>query len=73
MWSVRLIPSDTKIDFVGKRRVAFIVSAVLVVGSILAFLVQGLNFGIDFRGGILSRRRQAVRPTCRRCAARWGR
>ena len=53
MWSVRLIPAETKFDFVGKRRVAFGLSAVLVVASVLFFLVQGLNFGIDFRGGIL--------------------
>ncbi|NBC95914.1 MAG: protein translocase subunit SecF [Deinococcus-Thermus bacterium] len=50
---LRLVPRKTSIDFIGKRRFAFPVSAVLIVASILATLVLGLNFGIDFRGGIL--------------------
>ena len=53
MRTFKLVPDETKFDFVGKRRGAFILSAVLVVVSVLVFLVQGLNFGIDFRGGIL--------------------
>ncbi len=48
-----VVPANTAIDFVGKRKLAFGLSIVLVVISIGAFLVQGLNFGIDFRGGIL--------------------
>ena len=35
------------------RHVAFFVSLILIIGSILAFAVKGLNYGIDFRGGIL--------------------
>ncbi|MEM7741696.1 MAG: hypothetical protein AAF225_12960, partial [Pseudomonadota bacterium] len=48
----QLIPSDTKIDFVRFRLVALIISALLLAGSITAFLTIGLNFGIDFRGGV---------------------
>jgi preprotein translocase subunit SecF len=50
---LRLIPDDTKIDFIG-RRVLFIgASVVLIVLSIILVAVRGINFGVDFRGGIL--------------------
>jgi preprotein translocase subunit SecF len=50
---IRFVPRNTKIPFVPWRRYAFTFSGLLVLGSILAFLTMGLNFGIDFRGGIL--------------------
>ena len=53
MKPLSLIPADTKIDFVGRRKIAFVFSGILLIISIVAFLVQGLNLGIDFRGGIL--------------------
>jgi len=53
MRPLRLIPANTRIDFVGKHRLAFGVSSVLIVASIVLTLILGLNFGIDFRGGIL--------------------
>ncbi len=41
-------------DFLGKRRVAVVASAILIGGSILFFALRGANnFGIDFRGGDL--------------------
>lgn len=48
-----VIPANTTIDFIGKRKMAFGLSIILVIISIGAFLTQGLNLGIDFRGGIL--------------------
>jgi preprotein translocase subunit SecF len=48
-----VVPANTAFDFVGKRKFAFGLSILLIVISVGAFLVQGLNFGIDFRGGIL--------------------
>lgn len=48
-----VVPANTAIDFVGKRKLAFGLSIILIVLSVGAFLTQGLNFGIDFRGGIL--------------------
>ena len=48
-----VIPANTAIDFVGKRKFAFGLSILLILVSVGAFLVQGLNLGIDFRGGIL--------------------
>ncbi|QQP91585.1 protein translocase subunit SecF [Skermanella sp. TT6] len=53
MRPIRLIPDNTKIDFIGRRLIAFAFSALLVLGSVLVIATQGLNFGIDFRGGIL--------------------
>ncbi len=38
-------------DFLGKRVYAYFVSGVLLLASVVALWVQGLNFGVDFRGG----------------------
>ncbi len=44
---------DLKIDFMGRRREAMIFSAALILISIGALVVRGLNFGLDFTGGTL--------------------
>lgn len=45
----------TNFDFLGSRKLAFLLSAVLMVGSLILLIpgVRGLNFGIDFTGGVL--------------------
>ncbi|MBO6785108.1 MAG: protein translocase subunit SecF [Alphaproteobacteria bacterium] len=48
-----MVPQNTNVNFVGYRRFAYPLSAILIVVSIAMFFAQGLNFGIDFRGGIL--------------------
>lgn len=53
MKPLSLVPAGTKIDFLSKRFVAFIFTAVLLLGSVGLLGLNGLNFGIDFRGGIL--------------------
>ena len=50
---VSLIPVGTRIDFMRRRKLAAAASIGLALASALLFLVQGLNYGIDFRGGIL--------------------
>ena len=50
---IHFIPADTKIDFVAKRWWAFSVTILLVIITIVALCVKGLNLGIDFKGGIL--------------------
>ena len=50
---LRFVPANTKIDFVGRRMMAYIISGFIVLGSLALLGVQGLNFGIDFRGGTL--------------------
>ncbi|SDM31222.1 protein translocase subunit secF [Franzmannia pantelleriensis] len=49
-------------DFMGKRRLAFIVSAVLLLVSIGSLVVQQLNLGLDFTGGTLVEVRYATAP-----------
>ncbi len=50
---LRLVPDDTHIRFMWLRRFTMPLSAAMSVLSIVLFLVVGLNFGIDFRGGSL--------------------
>jgi SecD/SecF fusion protein len=40
-----------RVDFIGKRRIWFAISAAVVAFSLLALGVKGLNLGIDFEGG----------------------
>ncbi|KCV83455.1 preprotein translocase subunit SecF [Actibacterium atlanticum] len=48
---LKLVPTETSYDFFSLSRVTFGLSGLLVVLSIVAFFIFGLNFGIDFRGG----------------------
>jgi preprotein translocase subunit SecF len=40
------------IDYVGKFKVAGLLSLLLVVGTVVLFFTKGLNYGVDFRGGV---------------------
>lgn len=53
MKALRIIPDDTKINFIGMRFFAFALSAIIIVGSIGLLVKNGLNFGIDFVGGTM--------------------
>jgi preprotein translocase SecF subunit len=48
-----IIPDETKIDFVRNRFTAFAIDGLLVLITIASLLVQGLNLGIDFTGGVI--------------------
>ena len=50
---LRLVPPGTHIRFMGMSKIAFVLSVVLMAGSLALFFTKGFNFGIDFRGGIL--------------------
>ncbi|MDH3694436.1 MAG: protein translocase subunit SecF [Gammaproteobacteria bacterium] len=50
---MEILKKDTHIDFIGKRRIAFIISAIVLIVSIGALATRGLNFGVDFTGGSL--------------------
>ena len=50
---LRIVPDDTKFDFMRFRRISFPVSALLSIAAILLYFFHGLNFGIDFVGGTL--------------------
>lgn len=45
----------TSLNFLGQRRPAAVLSAILMIGSLILLIpgVRGLNFGIDFTGGVL--------------------
>lgn len=42
---------NLKIDFIGKRKAAYIISGTLIVVSLLGVVFKGMNYGIDFSGG----------------------
>src|SRR5436305_9656828 len=50
---LRIVPDDTKFDFMRFRRISFPVSAILSIVAIVLFFHPGLNLGIDFVGGTL--------------------
>jgi preprotein translocase subunit SecF len=48
----RLYRGETRFDFVGKRRIWFAISTVIIVLGIVSIIVRGgLNLGIEFKGG----------------------
>jgi preprotein translocase subunit SecF len=54
MWKpIHLIPPNTRINFMRWHRLAFVVAVIMTLGSVGLLFVKGLNFGIDFAGGIL--------------------
>ncbi len=50
---MQLIKDKLKIDFMGKRKIALAISIALIIVSIAAMSVRGLNLGIDFTGGTI--------------------
>ncbi|TWA75591.1 preprotein translocase subunit SecF [Azospirillum brasilense] len=53
MFRLRLVPDNTNIQFMRGRHAGLIVSAFLSIASVVLFFYPGLNYGIDFRGGIV--------------------
>ena len=50
---MKRLPIETKVDFMSVRMFAFGLSAIAVIASIILVQTRGLNFGIDFAGGML--------------------
>lgn len=51
---MQIIKPDVNINFIGKRNVAFMLSMMLIVVSMISLLVKGgPNYGVDFAGGTL--------------------
>ncbi len=48
----RLYRGDVSIDFVGRRLTWYAISGFILVVAIVALLVRGLNYGIEFKGGV---------------------
>jgi preprotein translocase subunit SecF len=51
--ALRIVPDDTKFDFMRFRRISFPISAAMSILAITLYFTHGLNFGIDFKGGTL--------------------
>jgi preprotein translocase SecF subunit len=49
---MRLVLKEFAFDFIAKRNIATIFSLVLILGTFVSLATQGLNFGIDFAGGV---------------------
>ena len=47
----RLYRGEISIDFVGRRRLFYIISGCILLVSILGLGIRGLNYSIDFKGG----------------------
>jgi preprotein translocase subunit SecF len=60
--SIRSSLSNTNLDFMGVHKLALIMSVICIIGSIALVAIKGLNFGIDFSGGILIEARMPQKP-----------
>lgn len=50
---IKLIPDNTKLNFIGYRFVTFAISCVVIVVTLLTMATKGINYGIDFEGGYI--------------------
>ncbi len=53
MFRLKLVPANTTFKFLKFRLIAYVISGLLVLGSVVLFSTNGLNYGIDFRGGTM--------------------
>src|SRR5882724_858545 len=49
---IHLVPAGTRIDFMRFHKPAFVLSVIMVLGSFVLLFTKGLNYGIDFAGGV---------------------
>ncbi len=50
---MRRVFTNTKIDFIGVRRYAYIFTAIWFIPGLILLLIRGLNYSIEFTGGTL--------------------
>ncbi len=48
---VRLYRGETSFDFVGRRRLWYLISGLVIVAGLVSMGTKGFNSGIDFKGG----------------------
>ncbi|WP_297779785.1 protein translocase subunit SecD [uncultured Roseovarius sp.] len=56
---LRIVPEVTSLDFFGRWKLWLGISGVMILVALGSFAVQGLNFGIDFKGGTTIRTQSA--------------
>ena len=49
-WSENWL-TNFKFDFIGKRKMSYIISGVVILVSVVSLFIQGLNLGVEFTGG----------------------
>src|SRR5207248_10075302 len=47
----RLYHGETSYDFMGRKKLWFAISALIIAAGVVSLVTQGLNLGIDFKGG----------------------
>ena len=57
--ALKLVPAETSIDFFSRWKLWLGISGVMILVALGSFAVQGLNFGIDFKGGTTIRTQSA--------------
>jgi preprotein translocase subunit SecF len=50
---MELFPSNSKVDFLGWRKVSITISIILMIVSLALITTRGLNYALDFTGGVL--------------------
>jgi preprotein translocase subunit SecF len=60
-FGARLYSGQSSVDFVGRRRTWYIISAVILLVAIGALAFRGLNLGVEFKGGAVY---TVPQPTC---------
>ena len=53
MFKLHLVPTNPNVEFISRRSMFFVFSAILILASAVLFFSRNLNYGIDFKGGIL--------------------
>ena len=56
---LKLVPQNTSFDFFSRWKIWLGISGLMMVFAFVSFMLQGLNFGIDFRGGTTIRTQSA--------------
>ena len=56
---LKLVPQNTSFDFFSRWKIWLGISGLMMVIAFTSFMLQGLNFGIDFRGGTTIRTESA--------------
>ncbi len=50
---LHIVPHGTRINFMWPHKITFLISVLMIVGSFALVFTKGLNFGIDFAGGVM--------------------
>ena len=50
---MELFPANSNVDFLGWRKVSITISIILVIVSLALITTRGLNYALDFTGGVL--------------------